>query len=169
MLKCLWILLALSLSGVALAKDSWQLFKPKDGSYRIAFPGRPQKLSSTDTLNGHKVPVEFVFCEIGDRAYAVIKLDVRKALGKMQDREKAILAFSTLYLDKDKTHKIFLDRRFELDGHPGRYVVIVEKEKEGQIYAVVREGQLYMVFIAGVRGKTVDESTNKFVHSFKLL
>jgi hypothetical protein len=162
------VLITTLLGALALCGDSWQSFRSADGSYSVNFPGKPMVKRGVQNFQGHKVPTETAIYGKGYRAYVVLCMDIGAAVPQARGRERDLLRFGVSAFTAGKGYKVFSDDAFEMNGHPGRHVVLHKSGVEEQFYAVAKDGQMFAIIVGGLPGKTVDQEANKFIASFKL-
>lgn len=151
----------------AYGEDAWHEYRSGEGHFAVTFPGVPK--ASRDRPDQHgAVSYEFVVDQ-GALAYVVSLTEYPKGTlaGKSATR---LFDQARNDLIKNSTELLRVDKPITLDHHPGREVVIEDKDGYVQDLHIYLAGdRIYEVITGGPKGSENSADAKRFHASFRIL
>ena len=167
------LILAIILSVGACTSNAKQEFTSETGKFSVTVPTEPkEETESVDTRLG-KIDIHMFTTEDGNTAYMIGYSDYPEDIIKQNDPQK-LLDGGRDGAVSNVNGKLDSELKIDLDGNPGRALVISAKAGNDQdatikarIYLV--GNRLYQVMMVAPKGEVSSSEMDEFLKSFKLL
>ncbi|MCC7229193.1 MAG: hypothetical protein IT203_02290 [Fimbriimonadaceae bacterium] len=152
---------------IASAGDSWMSYRSSDGTYSVAFPGKPKVMAKSYQTKAGVVPAELVIYGQNDQAFCTMSLDGSR-MPSTKGRENALLNVAVGAIGATNGFKLLAEESFKMGKYEGRHLVLSKDVAEIQLYAILKDQYVLLVAYLGRPGTTDGPDAQKFIASFKV-